>query len=140
MVEYDLVRIGKIISDIDTFFTSLERFNVQKLKDLEDEKNFYAVSMVLFSILNRAIDLGEEIVSAHKLPVPVTYKDIFNHIRNAKIISSSLGKELSSLMYDRNLIAHEYQDFGPKEVYGVLTRIRAVQTFVTLTRKLVLEK
>jgi len=79
MKMYDVERIGKIISDIERYFRDLELegLNIKKVEDLEDRKDFYAISMVLFSILNRAIDLGDEIVMANNLGMPSTYKEIF---------------------------------------------------------------
>lgn len=81
MKMYDIERIGKIISDIERYFRDLELegLNIKNVEDLEDRKDFYAISMVLFSILNRAIDLGDEIVMANNLGMPSTYKEILDY-------------------------------------------------------------
>jgi len=47
--------------------------------------------MVLFTILNRAIDLGEEIVLSKNLGMPSTYKDIFRLLLKNKTIEKNIG-------------------------------------------------
>ena len=74
---YDLERITKIISEIEKYFKDLDEISIKGEDDLEDKRNFYACSMLIFSILNRVIDLGSEMVTANNFGIPVTYKDIF---------------------------------------------------------------
>ena len=76
---YDIERIGKIISDIEKYLRDLEELKIKKIEDLEDKRNFYALSMALFSALNRTIDLVSEIVMANDLGIPTTYRDILNY-------------------------------------------------------------
>lgn len=47
---------------MEKYFEDMEKLGIRKIEDLDDIKNFYSVSMLLFAILNKAIDLGEEIV------------------------------------------------------------------------------
>ncbi len=75
---FDLERLTKIISDIYRYLDDLERMEIKDPRDLDDIKNFYAVSMILFTLINRVIDLGDEIVTSRNLGVPGTYREIFN--------------------------------------------------------------
>ena len=50
---------------------------IQAREDLADKQNFYAVSMIMFTLLNRVFDLGSEIGIAHNMGIPTTYRDIF---------------------------------------------------------------
>ena len=75
---FDLERLTKIISDIHRYLDDLERIEIKDPRDLDDIKNFYAVSMILFTLINRVIDLGDEIVTSRNLGVPGTYREIFN--------------------------------------------------------------
>ena len=137
---YDLQRIGKIIGDINRFQDDLKGLNVKNTKDLQDKKNFYSVSMLLFSILNRCIDLGEEIVSAQNLGTPTTYRDIFVLLSRKKIITTTLEQRLSSLMRLRNALAHEYEDFTEKDVFEGLQLVSAVGELVVIVKTLVKDK
>ncbi|PHP45142.1 hypothetical protein B6V01_005485 [Methanosarcinales archaeon ex4572_44] len=130
MKMYDVERIGKIINDIGRYFRDLEELNVTRVEDLEDRKNFYAISMVLFSILNRSIDLGDEIVMANNLGMPSTYKEIFKLLTKNKFISKDMGEELSNLVFYRNLLSHEYHDLTEEDVFETFKKISIIKKFV----------
>ncbi|NQV91688.1 DUF86 domain-containing protein [Candidatus Woesearchaeota archaeon] len=132
---YDKLRIGKIVADIERFFLDLDKMGVHNENNLRDEKTFYAVSMLLFSLLNRFIDLAGEIVTAERLGTPGTYKDIFRLLVKHKIISPLIGKHCSNLVYARNLLAHEYQDFTEKDVFQIYKKIKIIQSFADEVKK-----
>ncbi len=48
---YDIERVGQICSDIRRYLKDLQDLNIIQVSDLEDKRNFYSVSMVLFSLL-----------------------------------------------------------------------------------------
>ena len=131
---YDTERIGKIISDIEKYFRDLKELDIKRVEYLEDKKNFYSLSMVLFSILNRAIDLGEEMVVANDLGMPSTYREIFRLLSKNKFIEKGLEKRLSNLVFYRNLLSHEYYDLTEKDVFDVFKRIKVVRQFVNIVK------
>ena len=139
MKMYDIERIGKIISDIERYFRDLEGLNIKNVEDLEDRKDFYAISMVLFSILNRAIDLGDEIVMANNLGMPSTYKEIFRLLTRNKYIGKDMGEELSNLVFYRNLLSHEYYDLTEEDVLEVFKKISIVKKFVERIKEVLKE-
>lgn len=127
---YDTERIARIISDIGKYLRDLEELDIKEARDLADKRNFYAISMVLFSILNRTIDLGEELVMANNLGMPSTYKEIFKLLVKNKLIDANLGEGLSNLVFYRNLLPHEYYELTEKDVLDVSSRINIVNKFV----------
>ena len=131
---YDRERIGKIMSDIERYFRDLEGLNIKRVEDLEDKKNFYAISMLLFSILNRTIDLGNEIIMANNLGMPSSYKEIFRLLIKNKFINRNIGEELSNLVFYRNLLSHEYYDLTEEDGFEVFRRINIVKKFVEGTK------
>jgi uncharacterized protein YutE (UPF0331/DUF86 family) len=141
MKMYDIERIGKIISDIERYFRDLELegLNIKNVEDLEDRKDFYAISMVLFSILNRAIDLGDEIVMANNLGMPSTYKEIFRLLTRNEYIGKDMGEELSNLVFYRNLLSHEYYDLTEEDVFEVFKKINIVKKFVERIKEVLKE-
>ncbi|NMX21052.1 hypothetical protein C5S30_01145 [ANME-1 cluster archaeon GoMg4] len=141
MKMYDVERIGKIISDIERYFRDLELegLNIKKVEDLEDRKDFYAISMVLFSILNRAIDLGDEIVMANNLGMPSTYKEIFRLLTRNEYIGKDMGEKLSNLVFYRNLLSHEYYDLTEEDVLEVFKKISIVKKFVARIKEVLKE-
>ncbi len=133
---YDVERIGKIISDIGKYLRDLEELDIKEAKDLTDRRNFYAISMVLFSILNRTIDLGEEMVMANNLGMPSTYKEIFRLLVKNKLIDANLGEGLSNLVFYRNLLSHEYYELSEKDVFDVSEKINIVKKLAERTKEL----
>ena len=133
---YDIERIGKIISDIEKYLRDLEELKIKKIEDLEDKRNFYALSMALFSALNRTIDLGSEIVMANNLGIPSTYRDIFKLLSKNGFIDKVLEKELSRLVFYRNLLSHEYYDLTEKDIFDLLGRIVVIKQFVEKIKRL----
>jgi len=137
---FDRERITHIIGDVERYFTDLREMEIKEADDLEDKKNFYSVSMILFSILNRTIDLGEEIVAGKKFGVPSTYKEIFKLLMRNNIINKNMEKELSELVFYRNLLSHEYHDLSVDDVFSVYERIQAVRKFVDVVKAVLKEK
>ena len=133
---YDIERIAKIISDIEKYLRDLEELDIRGAKGLMDKKNFYATSMVLLSILNRTIDLGEEIVMANNLGMPSTYREIFRLLVKNKLIDTNLGEGLSNLVFYRNLLSHEYYELTERDVFAVSKKINVVKKFVERTKEL----
>ena len=133
---YDIERIEKIISDIEKYLRDLEELKIKKIEDLEDKRNFYALSMALFSALNRTIDLGSEIVMANNLGIPSTYRDIFKLLSKNGFIDKTLEKELSRLVFYRNLLSHGYYDLTDKDIFDLLGRRDVIKQFVEKIKEL----
>ncbi len=128
-------KAAKIIADIDNWFLQLDGFGIRRMNDLEDPKNFHAVSMLLFSIINGAITIGEEIIATKSLGFPVSYRDVFEILSKNKIISKEMAKEMSLLVGYRNMFAHEYWSFAEKDVWDALQRARRAKIFVDEVKK-----
>jgi hypothetical protein len=90
---YDTERIARIISDIEKYLRDLEELDIKEAKDLADKRNFYAISMVLFSILNRTIDLGEELVMANNLGMPLLIKKFSSYWLKISSLMPILAKD-----------------------------------------------
>lgn len=133
-------RIVSVIRDIERFFTDLDKFQIKLESDLYPFDKFYGVSMILFSIVNRAIDLGEEIVTDKKLGFPNKYREIFELLNKNKFISDTLSYDFFDLVYFRNLAAHEYHTFKEADVYKAFRKIKVVNEFITVVKKLLQEE
>jgi uncharacterized protein YutE (UPF0331/DUF86 family) len=127
---FDPERLTKIISDIYRYPDDLERMEIKYPHDLDDIKNFYAVSMILFTLINRVIDLGDEIVTSRNLGVPGTYREIFNLLARGNVIDKELASDLSNLVYQRNILAHEYYNLTEKDVFRTYHMVPVIRKFV----------
>jgi uncharacterized protein YutE (UPF0331/DUF86 family) len=122
--------LTKIISDIYRYPDDLERMELTDMHDLDDIKNFYAFSMILFTLINRVIDLGDEIVTSRNLGVPGTCREIFNLLERGKVIDKELASDLSNLVYQRNILAHEYHNLTEGDVFRTYRRVPVIRKFV----------
>lgn len=131
-----ILRAMIIIKDIERFFSDLEEMNIKDISDLEKKEKFYAVSMVMFSIVNRAIDLAEEIISYKKIGFPESYRDIFILLEKNGIIDKKLCIIMSDLVHFRNLAAHEYQEFKKEDVFSALGIISRVKELIEASKNI----
>jgi len=131
---YDVEKIGKIIADIEHYFDNLKELKVRS--PVMTTERFYSLSMVLFAILNRTIDLGQETIRGKKLGMPASYKEIFQIIEREKVISVDLSKKLQYLVNQRNVLAHEYFDVTEKSIYEVYLKINIVTELVSVVKAL----
>jgi len=133
---YDIERINVIIKDIEKYFEGLRGINLNK-ENISLPEKYFSASMIMFSILNRAIDLATEIIVKNEFGMPVSYKQYFEVLGEKGIVDKNLSKELGKLMEDRNLFAHQYFDMDRKKVLGVSKRIYYVKDFVERVKKIV---
>jgi uncharacterized protein YutE (UPF0331/DUF86 family) len=138
-VQYDIERIGSICSDIKRYMDDLDQLNIRKAADLSDKRNFYAVSMILFSLLNRVIDLGSEMTIAHDLGVPKSYREIFVLLWKNNFIDENYAKEMSRLVTYRNLLSHEYQGITPEKVFELTKKVVIIKKFAQLMQEQIME-
>lgn len=134
---FDHERIAVILADIQTYCADLKEFGIASSDDLRDKKTYYAVSMVLFSLLNKVIDLGSEVVMGADLGIPATYRDIFRLLEKGGYIDRKMAHSLSSLVYYRNLLSHEYHTFERDDLMAVISHLPEITRFVACTREIV---
>jgi uncharacterized protein YutE (UPF0331/DUF86 family) len=104
----DINDAGKLITDVERYYNDLLEIGIKKESDLEDKNKFYAASMLIFSLGNRAIEVGNQIIAAKNIEVPGTYEDIFNDMKDGRRIDEDLSKKLVELIRLRNIFAHRY--------------------------------
>lgn len=132
----DQERLVGIISDICFYLGEYVRISSGSEPDLDDKKTYYAVSMILFTVLNCLIELGEELVAGLDAGIPSTYRDVFRLLRKADVISSEMEKELSSLVYYRNRLSHQYVNFDTGDLQAVIVRMPVIKEFVLLSKEM----
>ncbi|MDD1662272.1 MAG: DUF86 domain-containing protein, partial [Methanomicrobiales archaeon] len=107
--------------------------------DLEDRRNLYALSMLLFSIINRAIDLADEVVITNRLGMPSSYNEIFSLLSRKRFIDRDLGEQMAALVFYRNMIAHQYDDLTDDDLYSLFERLGTITRFVERMKEIIRE-
>jgi uncharacterized protein YutE (UPF0331/DUF86 family) len=129
-IQYDRERLGSLFSDIKKYFDDQEAMDVRSVEDLHDKRNFYAISMILFSLLHRVFDLGSEVVMAQNLGIPATYREIFTRLQKKGIIDHEISKEMTGMVTYRNLLSHEYHGITEEDLYTLVKKAGHIRTFV----------
>ncbi|MBI5228301.1 DUF86 domain-containing protein [Candidatus Micrarchaeota archaeon] len=92
--------------------------------------------MALFQVLNRSIDLAEEVILQKRLPFPSHYGDAFVVLKEDKIIDQNTCEKMKKLVTYRNLISHEYYNITPKDVKKILALVENIDIFLDQIRKI----
>ncbi len=134
MGKYDLARLTAIIEGIGKYLDDLDKLSVHNLSDLKNEQKYYAASMVLFQLINRAINLADGVVSAENLGMPESYRNIFQRLVKAKIINDRMYQDFSALVRVRNLIAHEYETLFERDIYEAMQKIKVINELIAIVK------
>ena len=128
----DKNKLYKNITTIEKYLKNLDSFSFKNLNDFENRFNDYlSVSMSLFTILNASIEIGEALIDKNELEFPTSYRKVFEILGKNNIISKNLAKDLASFMYERNMIAHQYDDINIEDIYNLLNKREVFEKFIS---------
>ncbi len=108
-----MIRASSIIARIENHRSKSKDLSS---KDLSDYLVFNSLAMECFQAANSAIDLAELIVAEKNLGFPSKYKEIFEMLNQARLISKKALDSMKRLVFLRNLISHEYYTITQKEL------------------------
>ena len=134
MIDWEQVVI--MMKDIEQYSFDLERMNLSSKKELEEKEKYYALSMVLFAIINRSIDIANEVVMGSHLPIPGSYRDMFDLLAKNKFLSKQTASQMNNLVMYRNMIAHQYHSFDAEHLWQVKRFSLCVKPFIEEIKKL----
>jgi len=127
---YDVERIEMLMEDIEFYLNKLESLKIKNIKDMDDDKNLYSSSMLIFSAINRSLDLAEQIVNDKSLGSPTQYKEFFIILGKKKIISNETSEKMQDLIRKRNKISHRYGDITKKEIFSSIDEVKIITKFI----------
>ena len=128
-----MMRRASIISRIEKHKRKAKELCKQ---DLSDDIVFSAISMECFQTVNSAIELGELMVSEKNLGFPSKYKEIFELLHGAKIISKKTLDDIKRLIFLRNLISHEYYNITQKELKEMVNLLDCLDELIKNSKSL----
>ncbi len=125
MYEIDKIRIKTLIQVIEK---NISYLNSKNIKDVDVFKesldNYYSSSMALFTILNKLLELGEELIDSLNLGLyPNKYMEIPEILLQQKKINLKLYKKFKSFIEYRNEIAHEYEGISENEIFWCIKNL-----------------
>ena len=134
----------RIISHIRELSESLEDWrryqsiSIEELRMDRDKRN-----MVLHALLisiQSAIDIATYVIAENGLKKPSTYRETFEILEEAQIISEDLANDLSDLAGFRNVLVHIYWELDLDVVYGILRNdLKVLMAFKKIVKELLEE-
>lgn len=120
----------RFVENIIRLERHLKKIDELRDMDINDYLVFTTLSMECFQTVNSLIEIGEYIVSKEKLGFPSSYREIFDLLFKANIISEEELKVFRRLIYLRNLISHEYYKMSEKELLEMIGLSENIKTFI----------
>ena len=118
------------------------RYRTISLEELKNDRD--KLNMVLHAMLvsiQSAIDISNHIIAEKKLRKPATYRETFEILKEADLISLKQSESLSDLAEFRNVLVHIYWNLDIKEIYGVLQNdLESLKGFEKTIKETLLKK
>lgn len=98
-----------------------ERYQDIDLGDLKKDRD--KMNMVLHAMLvavQSSIDISNHLIAEKKLKKPLTYREAFEILHEAGLISLPLSESMSDLAGFRNVLVHIYWKLDMDKIYSIL--------------------
>lgn len=109
------------LTELDESLKDWERYQRYSLEDLKKDRD--KRNMVLHAMLisiQAAVDISSHLISRNQLKRPATYRETFELLGQAGVITEDLAVELSDLAGLRNVLVHIYGQLNLDEIYSIL--------------------
>nr|WP_319538955.1 HepT-like ribonuclease domain-containing protein [uncultured Methanospirillum sp.] len=129
---------GKILSDINQYLEDARSISLQQTRQDRDRRNFYALSMVLFALANRLIDLGRETVYFRGYAGPeeeIRNKAIFKRLSDYNVIDPATRQDLILLVNFRNQCSHHFHEVTKEDLKEVMDSLPRYESYSLLMRE-----
>jgi uncharacterized protein YutE (UPF0331/DUF86 family) len=124
---------NRIIADIRQYLEDAGSIRLQPSRHDRDRRNFYALSMVLFALSNRLIDLGRETVYSKGYAGPeeeLKNKVIFKRLADYQVIDPAARQDLIRLVDFRNRCSHHFHEVTREELMEISDSFPTYEKFV----------
>ena len=126
------------LNELDESLKDWERYHRYSLEELQKDRD--KRNMVLHAMLisiQAAIDISSHLISKNQLKRPTTYRETFELLGQAGMISEELAGELSDLAGLRNVLVHIYGELDLDEIHSVLQNdLKILRSFRDKIREL----
>lgn len=132
----DREQISTMMKAVERYLSDLSEMGMGGKADLAEKEAYYAVSMVVFAVMTRVIDIGNEVISgSESIPVPGSYAEAFEVLAKNKVISPRVAAEMTRLVKYRNIIAHEYYRLSTDELFRLKKDVVHAELFIEEIKK-----
>ena len=104
--------------------------------DLSDYYIYTSLAMECFQAANSLIEIGERLVILRRLGVPSNYREVFELLHKAGILSAEELRSAKRVVFLRNLIAHEYYRITEEDLKDMVENLQRLSSFVEKAKKI----
>jgi uncharacterized protein YutE (UPF0331/DUF86 family) len=123
---------NRIVSDISQYLKDARSISLEPSRYDRDRRNYYALSMVLFALSNRLIDLGRETVYFRGYAGPeeeIKNKVIFKRLSDYNVIDPASRQDLIRLVDFRNRCSHHFHEVTKEELIQIRESLPGYEAF-----------
>jgi uncharacterized protein YutE (UPF0331/DUF86 family) len=115
-----------------------QSISLEELHTDRDKRNM--VLHALLTSIQAAIDIATHIIAEKGLRKPTTYRETFEILEEAQILSEELANALSDLAGFRNVLVHIYWGLDLDEVHAILQNdLKVLEEFKKVVKELLEE-
>lgn len=129
---------NRIVSDIRQYLEDARNISLDPSRHDRDRRNYYALSMVLFALSNRLIDLGRETVFFRGYAGPeeeIKNKVIFKRLCDHRVIDPATRQDLMRLVDFRNRCSHHFHEVTKEELLQISESLPGYEKFTQAMRE-----
>ncbi|NLV25998.1 MAG: hypothetical protein GXY48_02355 [Methanomicrobiales archaeon] len=126
-----ILDIRRYVDDAESIFRRKERFD-------QDQRDFYARTMVLFAMSNRLIDLAKETCLTRRYITEdesIKNKVYFKRLHDYSVIAWEMRQEMINLVNFRNQVSHHFYLVTRDDIEYVYSNLPMYLDFVTIMEK-----
>lgn len=124
MTELDLTTLANKVDRMTERLERLTRYRQYALEEyLADEDTQIIVERLLELVIQSALDINRTLLKRVAGKSVESNYDSFIEMGNSSFISMDLARELAPSGSFRNILAHEYDEIIPEEVYRALSKV-----------------
>ena len=116
-MEVDIKKIKKRISEVEENLVKIRKYaNLSDKEFWGDERNIYTIKHLLLEAIEATGSICLHLVVKKLKRGVERFGECFEQLEKAKIINSSLYRELKSMIEFRNMLVHRYWEIDDRKV------------------------
>lgn len=131
------ITYNKIIAKLDNltdYYKILKEIQKVNKRSFVNDYHFYGLAERYLQLcIEILLDVGKMFVNAENFKKPEDNQDVFNVLKNKKVISKKLYDQLFGIANFRNILVHDYDKIDRKKVYDNLQT--SIEQFVQFRKE-----
>lgn len=124
-------KVNRILRDLEVYLEDLDEIVPESKEELSKNKEKeYSSAFLLEQVVNECINLGNHVISSRNLDVPESFKQVFDELSEAGIITSETSEHMMEFVEIRNILAHRYGKFPVDELWEGINKRKRINKFI----------